>query len=109
MSTTTSTEARTVASTIKAQIGIPSLMRVGASDFMCTSEQRGGLVFKAWIAPKGQSRARVMQVQVILTGADLYDVTVGYLQARTYAWVEHYSIEGVYADQLAEVIRRLDA
>lgn len=73
-----------VAEIIRRQITPGSLMSVGASDFAFLKEQRGGLTFKARLALRGQSRARTMRVQVVLTVLDLYRVTVTYLDRGRY-------------------------
>lgn len=83
-----------VAATIKQQIGMWSLAEVGARGFMFDASS---LYFDA------KPKARIVRVVVTLTPADLYDVRV--LAKKT--GDELYSVEGVFADQLAGIIREL--
>lgn len=83
-----------VAATIKQQIGIWPLAEVGARGFMYDSTS---LYFDA------KPTTRIVRVIVTLTPADLYDVRV----ANKKTGAELYSVEGVYGDMLAGIVRDL--
>lgn len=94
-----------IARTIHSQIAIMTFATLGASNL---HHEGADFVFNARIIPTGMSGARVMQVRVHLNGADLYDITVGYLRGRNLQWTEHYSATDVYAEDLNRVLFALD-
>lgn len=101
-------ESMEIASIIKRQIGVGSLMALGASDFYATD---GGLRFTARILPFTTSgarsgRAAKMLVEVKLNGLDLYDVRV--VQVKGFDVVEHYSTKNVDATSLPALTLALD-
>ncbi len=82
-------------------------MALGATDLGYVTNPRPGLRFRARIIPTGAARApRVMTVTVVLTPADLYDITVVWEDRGE--MVTHYQASGVYADVLGEVLFDLD-
>ena len=107
-------EAQYVAETIRRQITPGVLMSLGAHKFgYYTHENEShALVFLARVLPfkKDGERAaapRNMRVIVTLNVADLYDIRVEYQrQGKT---VTHYSANGIYCDQLAGVMLRIDS
>lgn len=114
MSTTAHTDpqtAQTIAGVIRDQITPGVLMSLGAHGFVALTEECGGLAFQASILPftaagvRSQRPAR-MNVRVILTLDDTYDVRV--LHVRAGATQVHYEATEVYADQLPRVLFALD-
>lgn len=101
-------KSREIATIIKRQIGVGSLMALGASEFYATD---GGLRFTARILPfnkdgKRSGRAAKMFVTVKLNYADLYDVKVEHLKG--FDVVEHFSTEDVDAFSLPALMLALD-
>ena len=85
-----------------------ALWSVGASDIELYTDC---LQFKARIHPwlkdgRRAGRARVMKVRIELTPADLYRITVGYLDRCE--WKEHFQVEGIYGDDLPRLVLDLD-
>ena len=87
-----------VANTIKRQIGMSTLMEIGAHRFQIMrglADKRGGLTFS--IKYKSNRRGGVV---VLLTPLDLYGVMIQDWKGRTIM-----SMDNVYGDQLSRVIR----
>lgn len=102
-----------IATTIKSQIGVGSLMSVGASGFIAQSDDSAtpGLGFTARLHPytktgNRSTAARKMTVWVNLTADDLYRVRVRY---GKYSEHTHFETDGIYADQLPRLILSLDS
>lgn len=81
--------------TILDQIGRWTLASIGAREFVPVPS---GLVFKA---------LKSRYFRVVLTPADLYDVSVGRINRSTGQWVELGYVPGLYNDQLAGALIRL--
>lgn len=97
--------AQRVAEIIKRQIGIGPLMSVGAHQFAYTSDPEG-LTFKARLCVEGQTKVRIMRVNVSLTPSDTYEVKVTFCdRGRYYSSVQ----ENIYADMLPKVLLDLDS
>ncbi|WNM74165.1 hypothetical protein SEA_NERGAL_74 [Mycobacterium Phage Nergal] len=92
-----------VAQTILDQIGVPTLMRLGAHK---VTRYLDAVTFNVKLAMPGQSRGRIMLAKVTLTPADTYNVSIGYLQRKTLDWVSLTDAEGVYVDSMVEIFRR---
>lgn len=101
-------ESREIATTMKRQIGVMTLMSLGASEFTAIN---GGLRFKARILPFNDNgtrsgRAAKMFVEVRLNGLDYYDVKVHHVKGFTAS--THYEQENVDAHSLSDVLFSLD-
>ena len=81
-----------VAETIRSQIGRRALIEVGAKNFV--GDERS-LRFNT-------HNCAGVKVIVTLNADDAYDVVVGVI--RKYEWVEVLKFDGVYADQLSDVM-----
>jgi hypothetical protein len=99
--------------TIRKQITVGVLMSLGASDLMADREHvkpplYDTLTFRARILDKNKNK-RVMRVRVVLDPSDTYSIKVTYPKRgdRT-TEIVHYEVDGIYNDQLAEVLLRLD-
>lgn len=84
-----------VANVIKRQIGVVALMSCGAHDFVAIED---GLRFKVG--------GRRRWCQVVLEPSDTYYVHVFRLKGAALETVSEYGQGGIYADQLAEIIRK---
>lgn len=98
----------TIATTIKNQIGIGSLMTLGAHALREDCNGRA-LTFKALILPFRKdgsrgTRARKMEVSVLLQEDDTYSVAVYDLTNLN----QHYSRDDVYAHELPRLMLALD-
>ena len=98
---------------IQQQIGVGSLMSLGAHDLAAVTEkgQIHGFTFMARILPftkagKRSSAARNMRVMIMLNELDYYDVSVTY--ARKYEGVTHYEGHNVGAEQISNLMLALD-
>lgn len=103
-----SDESMKIASTIKKQIGVNTLMALGSEEFIAIP---GGLRFKARILPFTKIGIRsgspsVMYVEVKLNGTDYYDVKV--TRVVKYAAQTHFEQEDVDAASLSDVLYSLD-
>ena len=101
-------DALAVANAAKAQIGIPGLMVVGASDLAVIREDALGLTFRARIHPftktgKRAGQARVMRVSVVINGMDYWDVKVQRSDGEM-----HFIAEDVAANELQRLMLALD-
>lgn len=112
--TTTQTQnySAEVAQTIRSQIGVMSLMTLGAHDLRQGTDASGnpGLTFAAIILPMEADGTRAsepveMQVQVTLNGVDLYDVLVAYLSDGVKT---HYEADDVDCGSLPRLMLALD-
>lgn len=105
-----------IAQTIRAQIKPGALFSLGAHNFMMLSEDAsflGGLQFTARIIPFTKHtlgprgvKPRLMNVRVLLTAEDLYDIRVEYHDRGNH--YTHYSAERVDFTQLESIILALD-
>lgn len=102
--TATADQARQVADTIRKQLGVFGLGVVGASNLGYTTTGQGALTFKARLHFVDRDQTRVMRVTIVLTAADLYDIRV-----TRPNYTDHVYAEGVHADQLTDLMYRLDA
>lgn len=95
-----------IAGVIRSQIGAGVLMSLGATDFMFDGP---ALTFRARIL-NARKVKKIMRVTVRLEPSDTYSIAVGYMgtRAQGYAWHDHYSADGVYADMLPELLLELD-
>lgn len=84
----------TVATIIKAQVGVMALAEVGARGFL---HDDTSLYFDA------KPKSRIVRVKIWLTPSDTYTVQV--FNKKT--GVVLYELEGVYNDMLASIIRNL--
>lgn len=82
------------------QIGLTRRMRIG---FVQSSLMRAEDYIKFQVSCDG--RRRRYWVIVKLEANDTYSVEFGY--SRRFDWIVARQIEGVYADQLGEVVERL--
>lgn len=106
----------TVPNTIRQQITVGVLMSLGATDLMAgrvhtsAPEHYDALTFRARILPsKTAGRPRVMRVRVTLDPSDTYSIKVTYFKhGKPFEEVTHYEAEGVYCDQLARTLLKLD-
>jgi hypothetical protein len=105
-----------IAVTIKQQIGPMVLMSLGAHNFLAASPtvsgERGGLDFAVRVLPmradgKRGTAPRIMRCRVTLTAMDDYKVRVAYL-GRGKSIVTHFETDGVFADQLPNLLLALD-
>lgn len=105
--------AQEVAQTIRQQIGLGVLWSLGATAFHYgTKDGNPYLGMDVRILPyrkdgKRGSRPRVMRLRVELTPADLYDITVEYIQR--YEKITHFTATGIYCDQLSHLLLSLDS
>lgn len=102
-----------VADTIRRQVGTMIFATLGASNLAYFTDEWGapGLRFRARILPfnrRGErgSAPRVMDVEVTLNGADLYDLNVTY--ATRGVVTEHYVASGLDAYMLRATLFSLD-
>jgi hypothetical protein len=84
-----------VATIIKSQIPVRSLMCWGAHNFSATNEKLGGLIFKVNPNPKLRGGG---YVKIVLNGLDLYDITILNNRKRII-----YELENAYAEDLDEI------
>lgn len=101
---TTRTAEDRVAQTILDQIGVGSLMRLGAHK---VERYLDAARFNIKIAMPGQTRARIMRVTIQLTAADLYDLSIGYLDKKSLDWVSMEDHQGIYVDTMVDIMRQL--
>lgn len=88
-----------VATIIRDQIGAQALMILGAKHIAAVNEGEGGLSFKVGGRPvKGKGN----YVKITLTAMDDYTVEFGV--CRKFDYTVTSTVEGVYADQLLDVI-----
>lgn len=66
-----------------------------------------GVVFNVRVAKPGQSRARIMRWTIKLTPADLYDVSIGFLERRTFDWYSLVDVEAVDYVGMVQIMRDL--
>lgn len=92
-----------VAQNILDQLGVMTLMGVGAHEI---TRYLDAVTFYAKIAKPGQSRARKMMVKITLKSTDLYDLNIGFLDRKTFDWFSLEDHQGLYADQMVEVVRK---
>ena len=93
-----------VAQNILDQIGVPTLMGLGAHKI---SRYLDAVTFQVKIAKPGQSRARVMTVKIELDGGtDLYNMSVGLMERRTLDWYSLVDVQGIDAEQMVYTLRR---
>lgn len=93
-----------VAQTILDQIGVPALMGLGAHKIV---RYLDAVVFQAKIAKPGQARARLMTVKIELDGGtDLYNLSVGMLEKRTFDWYSLYDLKGIDAETMVGLLWR---
>jgi len=88
---------------IRAQIGAGTLMTVGARDF-AYNDAEGDRYLRFTVTGK---RGYITAVKVILEPSDTYTVELVRMHKRTFEFETVKSLELVYADQLAEVVRRV--
>ena len=99
-----------VANTIRQQIGLGALMRVGARSFTVLAgpdDQAGGLGFLFTHTTAGGAQ-RVMFASVVLTHRDDYVLEIHKtktLRGRRYAAELVAAREGIYCDQLARLVQ----
>lgn len=101
--TTAQSETLHYANTVRSQIGLPTMLAVGARDLRALPEceaQRGGLRFTV-------NRTRLTRIAVRLMWNDTYTVEFVRVNPRTGAERTVESAEEVYCDQLADVVYRL--
>jgi hypothetical protein len=91
-----STQSVQVANVIKNQIGVRNLMCWGASNFIAINEQDGGLIFKVLPNPKLRGGGTV---KIVLDFNDTYHVQIFNNRKRII-----YDQEGIYCDQLSEIL-----
>lgn len=96
--------AREVASTIKKQAGVWGLAAVGASNFLFNQVGMGALRFTGRLHFVGSLQPRKMAVDVVLNGADLYDVVV-----TRPDFTEVTFARDVSASELTATLYRLDS
>ncbi len=114
ITTETHSEAQYVAKMIREQVTPLVLMSLGAHKLGTYTHENEthALVFMARVLPfkKNGDRSeapRDMRVMITLSVADTYDIRVEYQrQGKT---ITHYCANGVYADQLAGVMLRIDS
>lgn len=95
------TTTATVATTIRDQISIPTLMGLGAHKL---TFYRDALTFNAKVLVG--NRPRIVLVKITLTPADLYDLSIGFLNKRTLDWHSIEDMHGIYADTMVETLRK---
>ncbi len=100
MPTTTDTHFTRI---IRDQVGLATLMAVGAKDF-AYNDLDGDRYLR--FAVKGQ-RGYVTAVKVILEPSDTYTVELVRMHKRTFEFEVVKSSDLVYADALAQVVRAL--
>lgn len=89
-----------VAQNILDQIGVPALMGLGAHDI---TRYVDAVTFKVRIPKPGQTRARIMKVDIILNrGSDLYDFSVGMIDKRD--WYCLYDLKGIDAETMVGLL-----
>jgi hypothetical protein len=98
-----------VAQTILDQIGVGSLMRLGTHD---VHRFLDAVRFKIKVAKPGQTRARIMQVQIKLTPKDLYDLSIGFcdMNRKSKTYLDWYSLEDqhdLFAEDMVNIMRQL--
>ena len=101
--TTTASETLEIANIIRQQIGIGTLMAIGARDLIALDEndgQRGGLRFTV-------NRTRLTRIDVRLRWNDTYTVEYVKISARTHQARVVDSRDEVYCDVLADVVYTL--
>ena len=99
----TANETLQIANIIRQQIGVGTLMAVGARDLIALDEnngQRGGLRFTV-------NRTRLTRIDVRLAWNDTYTVEFVKINARTHEARVVDSRDGVYCDNLADVVYTL--
>ena len=89
-----------VAKTILSQIGGGALYMIGAKNKIAVDEQRGGVQFRTGRTAAGKANF----VQIVLTGADLYNIVFKRIHGMSIKAVAEY--KGMFADQMNELIER---
>jgi hypothetical protein len=103
-----------IPNTIRRQITVGVLMSLGATDLMADRQhvpapEYDALTFRARILPNKTARPRIMRVRVVLDPSDTYSITVTYpKRGNKFETVTHFEAEGVYCDQLASTLLKLD-
>lgn len=103
-----------IPNTIRDQITVGVLMSLGATDLMADrthvpAPAYDALTFRARILPSKTARPRIMRVKVTLDPCDTYSIKVTYpKRGDRFTEVTHFEAEGVYCDQLASVLLKLD-
>ncbi|ALF00520.1 hypothetical protein SEA_BOOSTSEASON_86 [Mycobacterium phage BoostSeason] len=92
-----------VAQTILDQIGVPTLMRLGAHK---VERYLDAVAFQVKLALPGQTRGRIMRATVDLTAADLYNVRIGFLNKRSLDWVALEHVDGIDAEGMVTIMRK---
>ncbi|AAD17651.1 hypothetical protein TM4_86 [Mycobacterium phage TM4] len=92
-----------VAQTILDQIGVGTLMRLGAHK---VERYLDAVAFQVKLALPGQTRGRIMRCTIDLTAADLYNVKIGFLQRKTLDWVALENVEGVDVEGMVTIMRK---
>lgn len=104
---TTTNEAMAVANTINAQIPRMTHWELGVVTRIVLTDKLGGIELRLG----GASVTRGKRVRIVLDASDTYDVEVYKLtSARSktpFAKKTLGSVDGIYADQLAEVVRSM--
>lgn len=97
----------TVVNTIRKQIGVGTLMGLGATGLAVTRGGKG-LTFTARIAKPGQTRPRKCQVEIVYTSADLYDVTICFTEGKAKNFETNYieNCQSLYAEQMFSLLRK---
>jgi len=102
-----------IATTIRQQIGLGSLMSLGMHQpaALTANSEEVGFTFLARILPFTKSgrrgaSPRVMRVCITVNGSDLYDVEVTYIARRQS--VTHYEAVNVGAERISTLILALD-
>lgn len=104
----------TIPNTIREQITVGVFMSLGATDLMADRKhvpapEYDTLTFRARILPSKTARPRIMRVSVTLDPSDTYSIKVTYpKRGNAFETVTHYEAEGVYCDQLARTLLKLD-
>jgi hypothetical protein len=83
------------AQTVFAQIGQPTMLRVGAVDLMFSAD------YVQFDMTMGRAKRRVV---IVLAGDDTYSVEVGRTVKPAYAWRSIAVHHGIYGDRLSDVV-----
>jgi len=88
---------------IKRQLGVATLMGMGAHNL---AYYRDALTFDARIVKPGTRQVRIMRVTITLTPFDLYDMSIGFLNKRTFEWESLEDAKDIYAETMVEIARK---